>query len=187
MQWLRCAVSEDNTLLAHAWEQERRSQMIAAGNGDKSGWDYAQKNLYVVPNHLTEQWGVIFYVYIREQIFWWQRRKDFEPANRKNFVPVLQQGIMMRSSSAIRSLRKSLFRGTNGRLPSEDQIERLRWPLKSGTAGRAELYHQAAGKNKEDVAGKAGRNLMTRTRKDDVVTFEQLGVDRLFVDESHSF
>ncbi len=68
--------------------------MIAAGMESKR-LGLSQKNLYVVPNHLTEQWGSDFLRSIREQIFWWQRRKTLNRQTENGSVPVLRQGIMM--------------------------------------------------------------------------------------------
>ncbi len=105
----------DNTLLAHCVGAGKTFEMIAAAMESKR-LGLCQKSLFVVPNHLTEQWASDFLRLYPGANILAATKKDFEPANRKNSAPVLQPGIMMRSSSGIRSLRRYRFQRKD-RLP----------------------------------------------------------------------
>lgn len=100
----------NNTLLAHCVGAGKTFQMIAAGMESKR-LGLAQKSLYVVPNHLLEQWGSDFYACIREQMFWWQQRKILNRQTENGSVPESQQGIMMRLLLDTASSKKSRFLG----------------------------------------------------------------------------
>lgn len=96
-----------NTLLAHVVGAGKTFSMIA-GAMEKKRLGLCRKSMFLVPNHLTEQWGADFCVYIREQIFWWPQNGILNQRIAENFVPGLQQESMMWSSLAILSLVKFL-------------------------------------------------------------------------------
>ena len=176
----------NNTLLAHCVGAGKTFQMIAAGMESKR-LGLSQKNLYVVPNHLTEQWGSDFLRLYPGANILVATKKDFEPANRKRFCSRIATG----DYDAV-IIGHTQFEKIP--LSKERQIAMLEQQIADITFSIEEAAHQAGQNYTIKQLEKTKKSLQTRmkklndqTRKDDVVTFEQLGVDRLFVDESHSF
>lgn len=176
----------NNTLLAHCVGAGKTFQMIAAGMESKR-LGLSQKNLYVVPNHLTEQWGSDFLRLYPGANILVATKKDFEPANRKHFCSRIATG----DYDAV-IIGHTQFEKIP--LSKERQIAMLEDQIADITFSIEEAAHQAGQNYTIKQLEKTKKSLQTRmkklndqTRKDDVVTFEQLGVDRLFVDESHSF
>ena len=176
----------NNTLLAHCVGAGKTFQMIAAGMESKR-LGLSQKNLYVVPNHLTEQWGGDFLRLYPGANILVATKKDFEPANRKRFCSRIATG----DYDAV-IIGHTQFEKIP--LSRERQIAMLEDQIADITFSIEEAAHQAGQNYTIKQLEKTKKSLQTRmkklndqTRKDDVVTFEQLGVDRLFVDESHSF
>lgn len=176
----------NNTLLAHCVGAGKTFQMIAAGMESKR-LGLSQKNLYVVPNHLTEQWGSDFLRLYPGANILVATKKDFEPANRKRFCSRIATG----DYDAV-IIGHTQFEKIP--LSKERQIAMLEDQIADITFSIEETAHQAGQNYTIKQLEKTKKSLQARmkklndqTRKDDVVTFEQLGVDRLFVDESHSF
>ena len=176
----------NNTLLAHCVGAGKTFQMIAAGMESKR-LGLSQKNLYVVPNHLTEQWGSDFLRLYPGANILVATKKDFEPANRKRFCSRIATG----DYDAV-IIGHTQFEKIP--LSRERQIAMLEQQIADITFSIEEAAHQAGQNYTIKQLEKTKKSLQARmkklndqTRKDDVVTFEQLGVDRLFVDESHSF
>ena len=176
----------NNTLLAHCVGAGKTFQMIAAGMESKR-LGLSQKNLYVVPNHLTEQWGSDFLRLYPGANILVATKKDFEPANRKRFCSRIATG----DYDAV-IIGHTQFEKTP--LSKERQIAMLEQQIADITFSIEEAAHQAGQNYTIKQLEKTKKSLQARmkklndqTRKDDVVTFEQLGVDRLFVDESHGF
>ena len=175
-----------NTLLAHCVGAGKTFQMIAAGMESKR-LGLAQKCLYVVPNHLTEQWGSDFLRLYPGANILVATKKDFEPANRKKFCSRIATG----NYDAI-IIGHSQFE----RIPlsRERQIATIERQIDDITMAIADAKDKAGANFTVKQMEKTKKSLQVRlqklndqTRKDDVVTFEQLGVDRLFVDESHFY
>ena len=176
----------NNTLLAHCVGAGKTFQMIAAGMESKR-LGLSQKNLYVVPNHLTEQWGSDFLRLYPGANILVATKKDFEPANRKRFCSRIATG----DYDAV-IIGHTQFEKIP--LSRERQIAMLEQQIADITFSIEEAAHQAGQNYTIKQLEKTKKSLQARmkklndqTRKDDVVTFEQLGVDRLFVDESHAF
>lgn len=175
-----------NTLLAHCVGAGKTFQMITAGMESRR-LGLAQKNLYVVPNHLIEQWGSDFYRLYPGANVLVATKKDFEPANRKKFCSRIATG----EYDAI-LIGHSQFE----RIPlsKERQVATIQRQigdivLAIQEAGREEGTRYSIKqmeKTKKMLEAKLEKR-NDQTRKDDVVTFEQLGVDRLYVDESHHY
>lgn len=176
----------NNTLLAHCVGAGKTFQMIAAGMESKR-LGLSQKNLYVVPNHLTEQWGSDFLRLYPGANILVATKKDFEPANRKRFCSRIATGDYEAVIIGHTQFEKIPLSRERQIVMLEDQIADITFSIE-------EAAHQAGQNYTIKQLEKTKKSLQTRmkklndqTRKDDVVTFEQLGVDRLFVDESHSF
>ena len=176
----------NNTLLAHCVGAGKTFQMIAAGMESKR-LGLSQKNLYVVPNHLTEQWGSDFLRLYPGANILVATKKDFEPANRKRFCSRIATGDYDAVIIGHTQFEKIPLSRERQIAMLEDQIADIAFSIE-------EAAHQAGQNYTIKQLEKTKKSLQTRmkklndqTRKDDVVTFEQLGVDRLFVDESHSF
>ncbi|WP_420314588.1 DEAD/DEAH box helicase family protein [Blautia wexlerae] len=176
----------NNTLLAHCVGAGKTFQMIAAGMESKR-LGLSQKNLYVVPNHLTEQWGSDFLRLYPGANILVATKKDFEPANRKRFCSRIATGDYDAVIIGHTQFEKIPLSKERQIVMLEDQIADITFSIE-------EAAHQAGQNYTIKQLEKTKKSLQTRmkklndqTRKDDVVTFEQLGVDRLFVDESHSF
>ncbi len=175
-----------NTLLAHCVGAGKTFQMIAAGMESRR-LGLARKNLYVVPNHLTEQWGSDFLRLYPGANILVATKKDFQPANRKRFCSRIATGdfdAVIIGHSQFEKIPLSRERQTSA---IERQIDDI-------TAAIAEAEEEEGARYTVKQMEKTRKNLEARleklndqTRKDDVVTFEELGVDRLFVDESQHY
>lgn len=177
----------DNVLLAHVVGAGKTYEMVAAAMESKR-LGLSQKNLFVVPNHLTEQWGAEFLQLYPGANILVATKKDFEPANRKKFCARIAMG----NYDAI-IIGHSQFE----RIPISDerqeamlrkQIDDLEITIQSAR------YEQDGGRYTVKQIEKTRKTLMTRLeklnqkeKKDNVVTFEELGVDHLYVDEAHSY
>ena len=175
-----------NTLLAHEVGAGKTFEMVAAAMESKR-LGLCQKSLFVVPNHLTEQWASEFLRLYPSANILVATKKDFETRNRKKFCSRISTG----DYDAV-IIGHSQFE----RIPvSAERQERLLqeqiWEIEDGLAelkaSRAENFTiKQLEKTKKSLEARLDK-LHKNERKDDVVTFEQLGVDRLFVDEAHSY
>ncbi|MBO5568023.1 MAG: DEAD/DEAH box helicase family protein, partial [Clostridia bacterium] len=175
-----------NTLLAHEVGAGKTFEMIAAAMESKR-LGLCQKPMFVVPNHLTEQWASEFLRLYPSANILVTTKKDFEKANRRKFCARIATG----DYDAV-IIGHSQFE----RIPmSQERQERLlREQIDEITAGIDELKHNRGEqfsikqleRTRKQLEGRL-RKLQAEEKKDDVVTFEQLGVDRLYVDEAHLF
>ena len=176
----------NNTLLAHCVGAGKTFQMIAAGMESKR-LGLAQKSLYVVPNHLLEQWGSDFLRLYPGANILVATKKDFEPANRKRFCSRIATGDYDAVIIGHSQFEKIPLSRERQIALLEDQIADITYSIESAKAQTGEQYTiKQMEKTKKTLKAKLEK-LNDQTRKDDVVTFEQLGVDRLFVDESHYY
>ena len=176
----------NNTLLAHCVGAGKTFQMIAAGMESKR-LGLEQKSLYVVPNHLLEQWGSDFLRLYPGANILVATKKDFEPANRKRFCSRIATGdydAVIIGHSQFEKIPLSRERQIS---LLEDQIADITYSIEAAKEEAGQQYTiKQMEKTKKTLKAKLEK-LNDQTRKDDVVTFEQLGVDRLFVDESHFY
>lgn len=176
----------NNTLLAHCVGAGKTFQMIAAGMESKR-LGLSQKNLYVVPNHLTEQWGGDFLRLYPGANILVATKKDFEPANRKRFCSRIATGDYDAVIIGHTQFEKIPLSRERQIAMLEDQIADITFSIEEAAHLAGQNYSiKQLEKTKKSLQARM-KKLNDQTRKDDVVTFEQLGVDRLFVDESHSF
>lgn len=176
----------DNTLLAHCVGAGKTFEMTAAAMESKR-LGLCQKSLFVVPNHLTEQWASDFLRLYPGANILAATKKDFEPANRKKFCSRIATGdydAVIIGHSQFEKIPLSQERQV---AIIERQIDEIELAIAQAKADNGERYTI---KQME----KSRKSLLTRleklndaSKKDNVVTFEQLGVDRLFVDESHNY
>lgn len=175
-----------NTLLAHAVGAGKTFEMVAAAQESKR-LGLCNKSLFVVPNHLTEQWAAEYLQLYPAANILVATKKDFETKNRKKFCGRIATGdydAVIIGHSQFEKIPMSIERQ---RAILEQQLEEI-------TEGIAELKRNRGGnfsvkqleKSKKSIRQKLDK-LNDQTKKDDVVTFEELGVDRLFVDESHYY
>ena len=176
----------NNTLLAHCVGAGKTFQMIAAGMESKR-LGLSQKNLYIVPNHLTEQWGSDFLRLYPGANILVATKKDFEPANRKRFCSRIATGDYDAVIIGHTQFEKIPLSKERQIAMLEDQIADITFSIEEAAHQAGQNYTiKQLEKTKKSLQARM-KKLNDQTRKDDVVTFEQLGVDRLFVDESHSF
>ena len=176
----------NNTLLAHCVGAGKTFQMIAAGMESKR-LGLAQKSLYVVPNHLLEQWESDFLRLYPGANILVATKKDFEPANRKRFCSRIATGDYDAVIIGHSQFEKIPLSRERQIALLEDQIADITFSIESAKTQVGEQYTvKQMEKTKKTLKAKLEK-LNDQTRKDDVVTFEQLGVDRLFVDESHYY
>ena len=175
-----------NTLLAHEVGAGKTFEMVAAAMESKR-LGLCQKPLFVVPNHLTEQWASEFIRLYPSASILVATKKDFERANRQKFCARIATG----DYDAV-IIGHSQFE----RIPvsQERQQRLLREQLDDITHGIEELKYQRGEQFSIKQLERTRKQLENRLskleaeeRKDDVITFEQLGVDRLYVNEAHSF
>ncbi len=176
----------NNTLLAHCVGAGKTFTMIAAAMESKR-LGLCQKSLFVVPNHLTEQWGSDFLRLYPGANILVATKKDFEPANRKKFCSRIATGeydAVILGHSQYEKIPLSLERQVQ---MIEKQIKEVELAVMAAKEANGERYTiKQMEKTKKSLQTRLEK-LHDATKKDDVVTFEQLGVDRLFVDESHSY
>ena len=175
-----------NTLLAHEVGAGKTFEMVAAAMESKR-LGLCHKSLFVVPNHLTEQWsGEFLRLYPSANILV-ATKKDFEPKNRKKFCARITTGeydAVIIGHSQFEKIPVSMER--QQRLLAE-QIFEVEEGLRELKSQRAERFTiKSLERTKRGLEAKL-KKLQDSSRKDDVVTFEQLGVDRLYVDEAHNY
>ena len=175
-----------NTLLAHEVGAGKTFEMVAAAMESKR-LGMCQKSLFVVPNHLTEQWSSEFLRLYPSANILVATKKDFEPKNRKKFCARIATGdydAVIIGHSQFEKIPVSMER--QQRL-LEEQIYEVEEGLRELKEQRAERFTiKSLERTKRGLETKL-KKLQDSTRKDDVVTFEQLGVDRLYVDEAHNY
>ena len=175
-----------NTLLAHEVGAGKTFEMIAAAmEGKRLG--LCQKSLFAVPNHLTEQWASEFLRLYPSANILVATKKDFETRNRKKFCARIATG----DYDAVIIGHSQFERIPVSRERQERLLQEQIWEIEDGVAelkaSRAERFTiKELERTKKNLETKL-QKLHDAARKDDVVTFEQLGVDRLYVDEAHSF
>ena len=177
----------NNTLLAHCVGAGKTFQMIAAGMESRR-LGLAQKNLYVVPNHLTEQWGADFLRLYPNANVLVATKKDFEPSNRKKFCSRIATGDYDAIIIGHSQFERIPLSPERQKSMIERQIQDITFAIAEAKAeddGKSFTVKQME-KTKKTLQAKL-QKLNDQSRKDDVVTFEQLGADRLFVDESHFY
>lgn len=176
----------NNTLLAHCVGAGKTFEMIAAAMESKR-LGLCQKSLFVVPNHLIGQWGSEFLQLYPGANILAATKKDFEPSNRKKFCSRIATGdydAVIIGHSQFEKIPLSRERQVK---MIERQMDDIENAIALAKAERGEQYTvKQMEKMKKNLKVKLER-LNDQTKKDDVVTFEQLGVDRLFVDESHFY
>ena len=176
----------DNTLLAHCVGAGKTFEMIAAAMESKR-LGLCQKNLFVVPNHLTEQWASDFLRLYPGANILAATKKDFEPANRKKFCSRIATGDYDAVIIGHSQFEKIPLSTERQAAMIERQIAEIEMAIETAKAEKGERYTiKQMEKTKKSLNARLSR-LNDTSRKDNVVTFEQLGVDRLFVDESHNY
>ena len=175
-----------NTLLAHEVGAGKTFEMAASAMEAKR-LGLCQKSLFAVPNHLTEQWAAEFlHLYPNAKLLV-ARRKDFETANRKKFCARIATGdydAVIIGHSQFERIPLSFERQERIIQEQIDEIQDAISELKYASGERFTVKQME--KSRKNLEQKLEK-LRAADRKDDVITFEQLGVDRLFVDESHAF
>ena len=175
-----------NTLLAHAVGAGKTFEMVAAAMESKR-LGLCNKSLFVVPNHLTEQWAAEFLQLYPAANILVATKKDFETKNRKKFCGRIATGdydAIIIGHSQFEKIPMSIERQ---RAILEQQIEELTDGIADLKRNRGENFSiKQLEKSRKAVKQKLEK-LNDQSRKDDVVTFEELGVDRLFIDESHYY
>ena len=175
-----------NTLLAHAVGAGKTFEMVAASQESKR-LGLCNKSLFVVPNHLTEQWAAEYLQLYPSANILVATKKDFETKNRKRFCGRIATGdydAVIIGHSQFEKIPMSIERQ---REILEQQIEELTRGIAELKANRGERFSiKQLERSKKSVTQKLAK-LNDQSRKDDVVTFEELGVDRLFIDESHYY
>ena len=175
-----------NTLLAHVVGAGKTFEMVAAAMESKR-LGLCQKSLFVVPNHLTEQWATEFLQLYPAANILVATRKDFETKNRKKFCGRIATGdydAIIIGHSQFEKIPMSVERQ---RAILEQQIDEIMMGIREAKEANAERFTiKQMEKTKKGLQAKIDK-LNDQSRKDDVVTFEELGVDRIFIDESHYF
>ena len=175
-----------NTLLAHAVGAGKTFEMVAAAQESKR-LGLCSKSLFVVPNHLTEQWAAEYLQLYPAANILVATKKDFETKNRKKFCGRIATGdydAVIIGHSQFEKIPMSIERQ---RAILEQQLEEITGGIAELKRNRGENFSiKQLEKSKKSIRQKLDK-LNDQTKKDDVVTFEELGVDRLFVDESHYY
>ena len=175
-----------NTLLAHCVGAGKTFEMTAAAMESKR-LGLCQKSMFVVPNHLTEQWaGEFLQLYPSANILV-ATKKDFETANRKKFCGRIATGEYDAVIIGHSQFEKIPMSAERQRAILEQQIAEIVMGIEEVKRNRGENFTiKQMEKTKKNLQAKLNK-LNDQSRKDDVVTFEELGVDRLFIDESHFY
>ena len=175
-----------NTLLAHEVGAGKTFEMVAAAMESKR-LGLCNKPLFAVPNHLTEQWASEFLRLYPSANILVTTKKDFEPANRKKFCARIATGnydAVIMGHSQFEKIPMSKERQEK---LLKEQIEEITDGITELEASNAERFTiKQLERTKKSLESRLSK-LQDDTRKDDVITFEQLGVDRLYVDEAHSY
>lgn len=176
----------NNTLLAQCVGAGKTFEMIAAAMESKR-LGLCQKSLFVVPNHLVEQWASDFLRLYPGANILAARKKDFEPANRQKFCSRIATGdydAVIIGHSQFEKIPLSDERQKNTIIQQIDEIEKGLRKIKAENDERFTIKQME--KTKKSLETRLAK-LYDQTRKDQVVNFEELGIDRLFVDESHNY
>ena len=175
-----------NTLLAHVVGAGKTFEMVASAMESKR-LGLCQKSLFVVPNHLTEQWAAEFLQLYPSANILVATKKDFETRNRKKFCSRIATGdydAVIIGHSQFEKIPMSIERQ---RAVLQEQLAEIVDGIADAKSARAERFTvKQLEKTKKQIKLKLEK-LNDQSRKDDVVTFEELGVDRLFVDEAHFY
>jgi N12 class adenine-specific DNA methylase/adenine-specific DNA methylase len=175
-----------NTLLGHVVGAGKTFEMVAAAMESKR-LGLCSKSLFVVPNHLTEQWAAEFLQLYPSANILVATRKDFEKRNRRKFCGRIATGdydAVIIGHSQFEKIPMSIERQ---KATLQEQLDEIVFGIADAKAAKAERFTvKQLEKTKKAIKLKLDK-LNDTSRKDDVVTFEELGVDRLFVDEAHNF
>ena len=176
----------DNTLLAHCVGAGKTFEMTAAAMESKR-LGLCQKSLFVVPNHLTEQWASDFLRLYPGANILAATKKDFEPANRKKFCSRIATGDYDAVIIGHSQFEKIPLSQERQAATIERQIDEIELAIEQAKKDNGERYTIKQMEKSRKALQVRLDKLNDQRRKDNVVTFEQLGVDRLFVDESHNY
>ena len=175
-----------NTLLAHEVGAGKSFEMAASAMESKR-LGLCQKSLFVVPNHLTEQWASEFLRLYPNAKLLVTSKKDFEPANRKRFCARIATGDYDAVIIGHSQFEKIPLSAERQARTIEDQIEEIEKAIAEAKEQSGEHFTVKQMEKTRKTLEVKLKKLQSTDRKDDVVTFEQLGVDRLFVDESQNY
>ncbi|MGN8806093.1 MULTISPECIES: DEAD/DEAH box helicase family protein [unclassified Blautia] len=177
----------DNVLLAHVVGSGKTYEMVAAAMESKR-LGIAQKSLFVVPNHLTEQWGAEFLQLYPGANILVATKKDFEPANRKKFCARIAMGSYDAVIIGHSQFERIPLSEERQKKIIEEQIEELEAGIQQAKleSDGSRFTVKQLEKTKKSLRRRPEK-LENKEKKDDVVTFEELGVDRLYVDEAHYY
>ena len=176
----------DNTLLAHCVGAGKTFEMTAAAMESKR-LGLCHKSLFVVPNHLTEQWASDFLRLYPGANILAATKKDFEPANRKKFCSRIATGDYDAVIIGHSQFEKIPLSQERQAATIERQIDEIELAIEQAKKDNGERYTIKQMEKSRKALQVRLDKLNDQSRKDNVVTFEQLGVDRLFVDESHNY
>ena len=175
----------DNTLLAHCVGAGKTFEMAAAAMEAKR-IGITHKSLFVVPNHLTEQWGAEFLTLYPAANILVATKKDFQPANRKKFCARIATGDYDAVIIGHSQYEKIPLSAERQRNILEEQIDEIEMAISLAKEAQGENYTiKQMVKSRKNLEVRLAK--LNDKKKDDVITFEELGIDRLFVDESHAF
>lgn len=175
-----------NSLLAHCVGAGKTFEIVAAAMESRR-LGLSKKNLVVVPNHLTEQWGADFLRLYPGANVLVATKKDFEPQNRKKFCSRIATGDYDAIVIGHSQFEKIPLSPERQKTFLQEQINQIIDGIEDAKAQNGERYTiKQLEKTRKSLETKMAK-LNDQTRKDDVITFEELGVDKLFVDEAHGF
>lgn len=175
-----------NSLLAHCVGAGKTFEIVAAAMESKR-LGLAKKSLVVVPNHLTEQWGADFLRLYPGANVLVATKKDFEPANRKKFCSRIATGDYDAVVIGHSQFEKIPLSPERQKAILQEQIDQVIDGIQEAKEQNGERYTiKQLEKSRKNLEARMAK-LNDQSRKDDVITFEELGVDKLFVDEAHGF
>ena len=175
-----------NSLLAHCVGAGKTFEIVAAAMESKR-LGLAKKSLVVVPNHLTEQWGADFLRLYPGANVLVATKKDFEPANRKKFCSRIATGDYDAVVIGHSQFEKISLSPERQKAILQEQIDQVIDGIQEAKEQNGERYTiKQLEKSRKNLEARMAK-LNDQSRKDDVITFEELGVDKLFVDEAHGF
>ena len=175
-----------NTLLAHEVGAGKTFEMAAAAMESKR-LGLCQKSLFVVPNHLTEQWAAEFlHLYPNAKLLV-TSKKDFEPGNRKTFCSRIATGDYDAVIIGHSQFEKIPLSAERQERLIQEQMDEIEEAIEEAKEQAGEHFTVKQLEKLRKTLKQKLEKLQATDRKDDVVTFEQLGVDRLFVDESQNY
>ena len=176
----------NNTLLAHCVGAGKTFEMVAAAMESKR-LGLCQKSLFVVPNHLIEQWASDFLRLYPGANILAATKKDFEPDKRKKFCSRIATGEYDAVIIGHSQFEKIPLSQERQKAAIEKQINDIEMAIKQARESNGEYFSVKQMERSKKTLQVRLDKLNDPNRKDDVVTFEQLGIDRLFVDESHNY